>query len=51
VYAIYDPAYTMPWLLAMSLDWKAATVRAMYQDRWPVEQIPLAVKQMVGAHR
>lgn len=23
----------------------------MYQDRWPVEQIPLAAKQMVGAHR
>lgn len=23
----------------------------MYQDRWPIEQIPLAAKQMVGAHR
>jgi hypothetical protein len=23
----------------------------MYQDRWPVEQIPLSAKQMVGAHR
>jgi len=51
VYAIYDPAYTTPWLLATPLDLKAATVRAMYQDRWPVEQIPLAAKQMVGAHR
>jgi hypothetical protein len=30
---------------------KAATVKAMYQDRWPVEQIPLSAKQMVGAHR
>ena len=51
VYAIYDPAYTTPWLLATSLTLKAATVRAMYQDRWPVEQVPLSAKQMVGAHR
>jgi len=51
VYAIYDPTYTTPWLLATPLKLKAATVRAMYQDRWPVEQVPLAAKQMVGAHR
>lgn len=51
VYAIYDPAYTQPWLLATPLRLKAATVKAMYQDRWPVEQIPLAAKQMVGTHR
>jgi hypothetical protein len=51
VYAIYDPAYSSPWLLATPLRLKAATLKAMYQDRWPVEQIPLAAKQMVGAHR
>jgi len=51
VYAIYDPAYTTPWLLATPLHLKAATVKAMYQDRWPVEQIPLSAKHMVGAHR
>ena len=51
VYAIYDPAYATPWLLATTLNLKAATVKAMYRDRWPVEQIPLAAKQMVGAHR
>jgi hypothetical protein len=51
VYAIYDPAYTTPWLLVTPLTLKAATVKAIYQDRWPVEQIPLAAKQMVGAHR
>jgi hypothetical protein len=51
VYAIYDPAYAIPWLLATPLSLQAATVKAMYQDRWPVEQIPLAAKQMVGAHR
>jgi len=51
VYAVYDPAYTTPWLLATPLHLKAATVKAMYHDRWPVEQIPLSAKQMVGAHR
>jgi hypothetical protein len=51
VYAIYDPDYTAPWLLATPLNLRAATVRAIYRDRWPVEQIPLAAKQMVGAHR
>lgn len=51
VYAIHDPAYTTPWLLATPLPLKATSVKAIYQDRWPVEQIPLAAKQMVGAHR
>lgn len=51
VYAIYHPAYATPWLLATRLKLKPATVRAMYLDRWPVEQVPLSAKQMVGAHR
>ena len=51
VYAIYDPAYPTPWVLATPLKLKATTVKAIYQDRWQVEQIPLAAKQMVGAHR
>jgi hypothetical protein len=51
VYAIYDPAFEQPWLLATPLPLQAPTVKAIYHDRWPVEQIPLAAKQMVGAHR
>jgi hypothetical protein len=51
VYAICHPAYSTPWLLASPLKLKGSTAKAMYQDRWPVEQIPLAAKQMVGAHR
>ncbi len=51
VYAIHDPAFDQPWLLATPLPVLAPTVRALYHDRWPVEQIPLAAKQMVGAHR
>lgn len=51
VYAIYDPDFAQPWLLATPLNLKPDSVRAIYKDRWPVEQIPLAAKQMVGAHR
>lgn len=51
VYAIYDPDFDEPWLLATPVGLQASSVRAIYRDRWPVEQIPLAAKQMVGAHR
>jgi len=51
VLAIEDPHYDQPWLLATDLPLSPSAVKALYQDRWPVEQIPLAAKQMVGAHR
>ncbi len=51
VYAIYDPDFDQPWLLATPVTLKPESVRAIYKDRWPVEQIPLSAKQMVGAHR
>lgn len=51
VYAIYDPDFEQPWLLATPLMLKPESVRTIYRDRWPVEQVPLSAKQMVGAHR
>ena len=51
IVAIYDPRYSEPWLLATDLPIQPATVKALYHDRWPIEQIPLSAKQMVGAHR
>lgn len=51
VYAIYDPDFDKPWLLSTPLKLKPESVRAIYKDRWPVEQIPLSAKQMIGAHR
>src|SRR3972149_1424279 len=51
VYAIYDPEFDIPWLLAIPLKLKPESVRAIYKDRWPVEQIPNSAKQMVGSHR
>ena len=51
VLAIYDPLYAQPWLLATDLPIAPPDVKALYQDRWPIEQIPLAAKHMLGAHR
>jgi len=51
VYAIYDPDFEQPWLLATPVTLKPQSVRDIYKDRWTVEQIPLSAKQMVGAHR
>ena len=51
VYAIHDPKFKSPWLLACPVKLKPCSIRAMYADRWPVEQIPLSAKHMVGAHR
>jgi len=51
VYAIFDPRYDKPLLVATNVKLEAQTVWQLYTDRWPVEQLPLAAKQMVGAHR
>jgi hypothetical protein len=51
VFAIYDPLYTNPLLVGVPLPLHAASVHAIYCDRWPIEQLPLAAKQMIGAHR
>ena len=51
VYAIHDPSFDTPWLLATPVVLKPISVRNMYKDRWPVEQIPLSAKQMIGSHR
>ena len=45
------PDFETPWLLAIPLKLKSESVRAIYKDRWPVEQIPNSAKQMLGAHR
>jgi len=51
VYAIYDPDFDTPWLLAIPLKLKPESVRGIYKDRWSVEQTPNSAKQMVGSHR
>ena len=51
IVASSDPAYTEPLLVATPLAVSPQTLRALYRDRWPVEQLPLAAKQMLGAAR
>ena len=51
VIAVYDPRYREPLLLASPLPVTARVRRDLYHDRWPVEQLPLAAKQMRGAAR
>lgn len=48
---IYDPRWTEPLVLATTLPVAPRTLRDLYLDRWPVEQLPLAAKQMLGAAR
>jgi hypothetical protein len=48
---IHDPRWTEPLVLATTLPIAARTLRDLYLDRWPVEQLPLAAKQMLGAAR
>ena len=49
--AIHDPRHREPLLLATSLSLAPRAARDCYRDRWPVEQLPLAAKQMLGAAR
>jgi hypothetical protein len=51
VMAVYDPRFENPWLLACPLQLSGADCLGFYLDRWPIEQLPLAAKHMVGAHR
>jgi hypothetical protein len=48
---ILDPKYKKPWILVTTLCVTAYALWCLYFDRWPIEQIPLAAKQMLGAAR
>ena len=51
IVAVYDPHFDDPWLLACPQKFSGKTLSNFYHDRWPVEQLPLAAKHMVGADR
>jgi hypothetical protein len=48
---IHDPRYHEPWVVATNLPGSAAALWGLYRDRWPIEQAPLAAKQILGAQR
>jgi hypothetical protein len=49
--AIHDPAYHDPLLIATNVALNGPQLHALYLDRWPIEQIPLTAKQLLGAER
>jgi len=51
IWVFSDPLYQDPLLLATNVALKPESAFALYLDRWPVEQVPLAAKQMIGLHR
>jgi hypothetical protein len=51
VVAIFDPRYKEPLLLATNLAVSAYALWRLYKDRWPIEQLPLAAKAMLGTER
>lgn len=51
VVAIHDPRFHQSWLLGCPLRLSGAALRRLFCDRWPVEQVPTAGKQMLGGAR
>ena len=49
--ALHDPRHREPLVLATPLPLPPRALRDLYRDRWPVEQLPLAAKQLLGAGR
>ena len=52
IWVFFDPLYETPLVLGTNLTQaQPLTIFCLYLDRWPVEQIPLVAKQMLGLHR
>ncbi len=52
IWVFFDPLYDTLLVLGTNLrEASPLTIFCLYQDRWPVEQIPLVAKQMLGLHR
>jgi hypothetical protein len=48
---IHDPRYPEPLLLLTNLSISGTAALSLYHHRWPIEQLPLVGKQMLGAQR
>jgi hypothetical protein len=51
IVVIVDPRYKKPLIVATNRPLSAYALWRLYADRWPVEQMPLASKQMLGCER
>ncbi len=51
IWVFFDPLYSDPLVLGTDLCLQPLSLFHLYLDRWPVEQVPLVAKQMLGLHR
>ena len=51
IFTFFDPLYKDPLVLATDMTLLARSVFLFYRDRWPVEQLPLVTKQLLGCKR
>jgi hypothetical protein len=52
IWVFTDPDYRQPLVVGTNLATaQAETIYRLYRDRWPVEEVPLVAKQMLGLHR
>ena len=51
IWVFVDPLFKTPLVLGTNLSAAPETIFSLYLDRWPVEQIPLVAKQLLGCQR
>lgn len=51
IWVFFDPLYVEPLVLGTNVALLPETAFKLYLDRWPVEQVPLVAKQILGLQR
>ena len=51
IWVFFDPLYRTPLVLGTNLTVRPEAVFRLFLDRWPVEQVPLVAKQLLGLGR
>lgn len=51
ILVFFDPLYRDPLLLGTNVALSPETAFRLYLDRWPIEQVPLVAKQILGLQR
>jgi len=51
IWVFNDPLFKTPLVLGTNLPTEPEVIFQLYLDRWPVEQIPLVTKQLLGCQR
>lgn len=51
IWVFFDPLHRDPLVLGTDLVADPRTIFCLYLDRWPVEQVPLVAKQLLGLER